>query len=674
MLTLRRLIRKALPAVAILSVLAVAGLAIAAPAAKSEGDSIARFAGPREEQWLAQAIYDELRLNAGPEKREALSKRLQDIAMAWLATGRTDNFEAGNEFVHAMRACTYLAMLESPLKAPKTISKPAKGSKSTRDSTTSKSSKPSYESKASNPPLAQWLLDHAEVRRLLFRSLADVDSPETALIQFAELQAAEPQKVLEYPNLAVAFATARKLHYNRQQPKAATIVESFNYYTDPKRQFRYDLKKMPHELSRYLADTRLNIAERDWAARKYFRIADLGPAYFDVKYDTDFYMKKVPKKIDALEFTLPNLFKVGGVCIEQAYYASEIAKALGVPAAIVYGKGESGIGHAWFTYFQLNPAGTSASWAGGAGRYQSQLYFTGNVFNPATGKQILDSDLILVGAAALLPLKRREQAEAATALAKLAAEACREGDREGDVEPLKALAADYQARQDQAEDTTAPKVMLDWVKAKNKVNSAMIEGLLDLAIQRNIAYGQAWRTIVSLRKEKRLSVAKLDSFFNVLIGKTAEAYPEQSCQMILELVPTLDEPAKRETAYKKSLAVYGRRPDLKGKILLAIADEAREKGDARQAIKIYQAAAVECIAVPDIVLPAAAKAEELLVADKRKPEAMRMYQSLYAKTTKEDCALEIRKQTSNYKLGAHLADLLKETGNKEAAEKIMSSL
>jgi transglutaminase-like putative cysteine protease len=643
MLALRGLIGKLLATGAILWVFAAGGAAIAAPAAGSGGDSIARFAGPKEEQWLAQAIHDELRLNTGPEKRQALSKRLQDIASAWLATGRMDAFDTGAELVHAMRACTYLAGLEG-------------------------------KSKASNPKLAQWLVDHAEVRRLLFRSLADVDSPEKALNQFAELQAAEPEKVLEYPNLAVAFATAKSLRYNRKQPKPATMVESFNYYCDPKRQFRYDLKKMPFELSRYLADTRINIAERDWAARKYFRMADLGPAYFDVKYDTDYFMKKVPKKIDALEFTLENLFKVGGVCIEQAYYASEIAKALGVPAAIVYGKGESGIGHAWFTYFQLDPAGTSASWAGGAGRYQSQLYFTGNVYNPATGKQILDSELVLVGAAALLPLKRREQAEAATDLAKMVAEACREGDKEGDVEPLKALAGDYQARQAQAKGTTAPKAMLDWVKPKSKIDSKMIEGLLDLAIQRNIAYGQAWQAIVSLRKEKRLSVTKLDSFFNVLIGKTAEAYPEQSCQMILELVPTLEEPAKREMAYKKSLAVYGRRPDLKGKILLALGDEAREKGDTGQAIRIYQAAAMECVIVPDIVLPAAAKAEKLLEADKKKVEAMRMYQALFAKTAKEDCALEIRRETSNYKLGARLADLLKEAGNKDAAERIMSSL
>jgi len=398
MLAFRGVIRRLLPAAAILSLFAVAGVAIAAPAAGARDSGIIKLTGPKDEQWLVRAVYDELRLNTGPEKRGELAKRIESVATAWLVTGRMETFDAGNELVHAMVACKYLAELEG-------------------------------KSEAANPRLAQWLLDHQEVRRTLFRALADVDSPQKAIEQFAELQAAEPEKVLEYPNLAAAFATAKTLRHYKRQPAAAGMVESFNYYTNPKRRFRYDLKKMPYELSRYLADTRLNIAERNWAAKKYFRMADLGPAYFDVKYDYDYYLKKMPKKIAALDYTLPNLFKVGGVCIEQAYYASQVAKALGVPAAIVYGKGESGIGHAWFTYFQLNPAGTSASWSGGAGRYQSQLYFTGDVYNPATGKRIMDNELVLVGAAALLPQKRREQAESAAALAKLVSEACRKATR-----------------------------------------------------------------------------------------------------------------------------------------------------------------------------------------------------------------------------------------------------
>ncbi len=643
MLAFRGLIRRALPAVTILSAFAVAGVAVAAPAAGSRDGGIVKFTGPREEQWLVRAVYDELRLNTGPEKRGELVKRIESVATAWLATGRMEAFDAGNELVHAMLACKYLAELEG-------------------------------KSKAANPQLAQWLLGHEEVRRTLFRGLEDVDSPEKALEQFAELQAAEPEKVLEYPNLAVAFATAKTLRHYKKQPSPASMVESFNYYTDSKRRFRYDLKKMPYELSRYLADTRLNIAERDWAAKKYFRMVDLGPAYFHVKYDDDYYMKKVPKKIEALDYTLPNLLKVGGVCIEQAYYASQIAKSLGVPAAIVYGKGESGIGHAWFTYFQLNPAGTSASWSGGAGRYQNQLYFTGNVYNPATGEKIMDTELVLVGAAALLPQKRREQAESAAALAKLVSEACREGDKEGDVEPLKALAADYQARVDKAGDSAAPKVALEWVKPKKKLDSDMMVGLLHLAIQRNIAYGQTWRMVVSLRKENRLSTKSLDRFFSLLISRTAAAYPEQSCQMILDLVPTLEEPGKREMAYKKSLAVYGRRPDLKGKILLALGDDVRERGQTARAIRIYQTAAMECVIVPDVVLPAASKAEELLVANNKKAEAMRMYQALFAKTTRSDAAAEIRRETSNYKLGARLAELLKQAGNTAAAQQIESSL
>ena len=643
MLAFHGLIGRFMVVVAILSVLALTGGAIAAPAAGTKNDGVVKFTGPKDEQWLVRAIHEELRLNTGPKKRQDLARRIESVATAWLATGRMENFDTGNALVHAMVACKYLAELEG-------------------------------QSDAANPQLAQWLLDHQEVRLPLFRALADVDSPEEALNQFAELQATEPEKVLEYPNLAVAFATAGTLRYYKKQPNAASMVESFKYYTDSKRRFRYDLKKMPYELSRYLADTRLSIAERDWATKKYFRMTDLGPVYFHVKYDDDHYLKKMPKKIEALDFTLPNLLKVGGVCIEQAYYASEVAKALGVPAAIVYGKGESGIGHAWFTYFQLNPASTSASWSGGAGRYQSQLYFTGDVYNPATGKRILDTELVLVGAAALLPQKRREQAESATALAKLVSDACREGDKDGDIQPLKALAADYQARTDKADDSAMPKVAMEWVTPKKKLDSEMMEKLLHLAVRKNIAYGQTWRMVVSLRKEERLSTKSLDSFFNLLISKTATAYPEQSCQMILDLLPTITESSKRDMAYKKSLAVYGRRPDLKGKILLAMGDDVRERGQVTRAIKVYQTAAMQCVIVPDVVLPAASKAEELLVANNRKSEAMRMYQALFAKTSRSDAASEIRRETSNYKLGAHLAKLLRQAGNTAGAERIMSSL
>lgn len=627
---------------------AVAGLSArplwSAPRAspKAATGAEAKWAAAKEERWLAYILDDELRRGSGLEQREELSGRLTKVALAWAGCGRLEQFDTPVNLVHAMRACKYLAVLEAAGDEP-------------------------------SEKLAKWLMEHREVRRVLFRAMDDVPSPKEALTAFRELQANEPDKVLEYPDLAAAFATARGMRFYKSPPEPATTLESFLYYADPKKKFRYNLKKMPYELSRYLADTRISIAERTWAAKRYARTRNLGTAYFHVKYDWPYFKENKPKKISELPYTLQNLAKVGGVCIEQAYYACQVCKSLGVPSAIVSGRGTSGVGHAWFTYFQMDASGTSASWHGGAGRYASQLYFTGSVTDPATGKGILDSELVLVGSAALLPLHRREEAEAAATVAKLVADACVDGNMPADPAPLRQLALDYEKRL--AKQPGAPKLDSTWIGAKRKIDRPLVEDLIDVAIKRNLAYTPAWQLIIDLRKADRLPVESLDPFFNVLISKTATAFPELSCHMVLQLVPTLTDETKREKAYRRALAVYGRRPDLKGKILLAMGDESRTLGENKKAVKIYQAAAVQCIQVPDIAFPAAARAEEILVAENQRSAALRMYAMLFGKTPKEtDAAAEIRKSTPHYRFGTRLAELLRQAGKAAAADRIISDL
>jgi hypothetical protein len=201
-----------------------------------------------------------------------------------------------------------------------------------------------------------------------------------------------------------------------------------------------------------------------------------------------------------------------------------------------------------------------------------------------------------------------------------------------------------------------------------------VEALLSLAIKRNLAYSPAWRLVVDLRKNDRLSVESLDQFLTVLITKTAKDFPDQSCQMVLELAPTLPDADRREKAYKKSLAVYGQRPDLKGRILLALGDDARQQGQKAKALAAYLAAANDCIQVPEVALRAASACEELLTTENKAAAALRLYQTLFAKTRKEDCAEEFRKQTSNYKLGTRLAELLRDAGQAGAADKITAGL
>ena len=629
--------------VAVCVLLAGPGRADAQPAAPKPAASSAgqrKWTGPADEQWLARAVEDELRRVSGRKQRDQLLGRLGKIALARIVCGRLKPFSGPTELVHAMQACKYLALLEK-----------------TKD----------------GRELAEWLLGQGEIRRLLFRALGDVRSPEEALKVFRELQADDEQAVLGWPDLAVAFATAQVVRSPKKQPMPATVLESFGYYTDAERKFRYDIRKMPYELSRYLANTRLSLKERQWAYKKYFGMADPGAAYHHVPYDWDHYLENKPKLICEVEYSLENLDVIGGVCVDQAYYASEVSKAIGIPAVIVHGRGRSGIGHAWFTYFRMNTAGRRASWTGGAGRYVSQAYFTGDVHEAATNRRIMDSELSLVGSAALLPLWRREEAEAAVVLAKLAAGAL-EADPEAadDVAPLKQLAATYRDRF--AADPAAPRLETKWIEVKRRLDMSLVEDLIDLAIDRNLAYTPAWVLIARLRGADRLPAERLDRFFDVLIKKTARAWPEHSCSMVLRIVPTLPDAGKREKVYKRCLTVYGRRPDLKGRILIALGDESRDAGQKKQAVRIYRAAAVQSIQVPGVVTDAAARAEKILLADNDRAAAIRLYQMLFTRTRKERAAEEIRRQTPRYKLGTRLAELLEAEGKGAAAKKLLSTL
>ena len=145
--------------------------------------------------------------------------------------------------------------------------------------------------------LASWLLDHREVSRRLLRALGDVRSAKASLGRLKELVDADEKSVLAYPELAVAFATAEPLKHYRDQPEPASLVDCFRYYTKARVRFRYDLRKMPYELSRHLANSRLNLKEREWAVSRYAKERNLGRAYFHLRYDYDHFRKGVPKKI-----------------------------------------------------------------------------------------------------------------------------------------------------------------------------------------------------------------------------------------------------------------------------------------------------------------------------------------------------------------------------------------
>ncbi len=596
--------------------------------------------GPHEavefnDGWLAELLLDELPRAADEGKLKELNRTIQTAMFARLCCGHVGQLAALNDMMYALKACVYLPQAEE-----------ATGKKD----------------------LSKWLLAHRPVARRMFRALSDVPSAGDAFKALDELVAAEEVAVLEYPELAVAFATTEALKHYRDQPSATSLLAGFRWYTQPRVRFRYDLKKLPYELARFLADTRLSPAERQWAARRYSRAPDPSRAYSEVKLDRNLFRKGGRKRIETLPYTLPNILQVGGDPMEQAYFSAEVCKALGVPAAIIVSKAGRGGGWMWLACLKTDRTGR-AYWDCRTGHDRDRRTYAPFVRNPATGGAQQLAELMLLGEAAQLPLWRREEADTGVLLAHLTDQV---RDKTAQVDPamLRGLAKLYDQRL--AGKSERPQAETTWVKPSRGLDVSLVEDLIEAAIARNLAHRHAWELLLRLRKANRLPAEHLGRFFDVLVTRTAKAYPDYSCEMVLRVVPTIADAAQRETVYRRALKVYGPRLDLAGRILIALGDDYRKQRKAAAAVQAYQQAAFGCGGAADIVMAASVQAEDLLVAGGRRDQAIQMYSKLLGRAKK--IRTHLKELTLHYQLGQRLARLLRQAGQVKAAERVERSL
>jgi len=636
--------------IAVSAVLLCLGIWVAIP-----GASTARA----NDTWLAKIALSELERSVENGEFDALSARVKGAILGRLSTGKVQDFAAMTDLIYVLRACDYgkvaMALKFEPTGAKAKAKAKAKTKTKTKVAARAGAFKDGKE-------LFKWLVANRGLSRVLFRGMQDVSEPADALKVVAQLKRVGNKKLLAFGELVTAFATSRAARCYHEQPNPASLIESFKYYTT--RKMRYDLKTMPYELSRYLVDTQLSIKERLWAYGRYNRSSNPARAYFDLKYDMAHFKKGDPKKISKLAFTLPNLRKVGGVCIEQAYYSSEICKALGIPAKIVSGRGGGGVHHAWMMCFVRQRRGRAVGWDSTTGRYASQKYFVGNVQNPANGRKILDCELMLEGAAALLPLARREDADTATALAVLAADVANAGEL-ADLKDLQALAALHKKRFG-----TAP--LPPSTEATIKIDMSIVEGFLTTALNYNLAHRRAWEFIIELRQSRDLlEVSHLGQFFDVLTSKTAKVYPDYSCEMVMRIVPSIPDPKGRMRVYQKAMGVYASRRDLQGRIMIACGDDYARQSKTANALKFYETAATRNVDLANIVTKASGKAEKLLVDAGHTKLAILMYAKLFKAAKRPGKSSNaFAAQTSYYILGDRLAGLMETAGLTKDARKI----
>jgi len=232
------------------------------------------------------------------------------------------------------------------------------------------------------------------------RALTPYDKPYPSLAILLALHLANPADLEEFPTLGVAYAVVFDQPFPKRWPHPqvdpddipkdkSNFVERFSDLVRAERNGDLDLD--PRKLSvnelRFVVDTEVSLDELAWA-RKHVRLSrsKFDEAFSSIRYTTprllsgEFTWQLGPYTLEAIQ-------KNGGICVDQAYFASTAGKAHGLPTLFFHGQGQGG-GHAWFGYMER-----PGKWNTDCGRYASQNYPVGQAVNPQTWQPINDSEL-----------------------------------------------------------------------------------------------------------------------------------------------------------------------------------------------------------------------------------------------------------------------------------------
>lgn len=251
--------------------------------------------------------------------------------------------------------------------------------------------------------LRRALLADGEFSAAYFRLERDEDYRPAVLAILDRLRSAGPAAFDEYAALALALAVVYDVPppswWPHGQVSEAVLPRklpapeeawAFLVGTDRAGKSLHRLRGLDPEELRFVADLAAPLDELRWAqANVKTPLARLAETYSSISY-------KTARVVDGLydwpgaDYALATIRKEGGICVDQAYYATQAGKARGVPTLLFCGAGQDGR-HAWFGFLDAG-----RRWQLDAGRYEEQKYVTGVAIDPQTWGEISDHELVFL--------------------------------------------------------------------------------------------------------------------------------------------------------------------------------------------------------------------------------------------------------------------------------------
>ena len=264
------------------------------------------------------------------------------------------------------------------------------------------------------PAFQTWISKHhSEKKQELFTSLnPKLDKVENALRVVNRLIKTHPKKSMSFWNMVIALAVTwdepRNVYYFKAHaersggivPKElANCSDNFTYFINNEKALGTNWKLLPWEFLIFSVDHQTPVGEREWALEHFVNKRErIGECYSEVPYDFKMLeTKRRRTKLMGQQYTLPNLLNLGGVCAQQADFASRVGKSVGVPSAFVWGESVYGEMHSWVMWIQLKrvTANQISFSLESHGRAKGDKYYVGILKEPRFGKRISDRHLEL---------------------------------------------------------------------------------------------------------------------------------------------------------------------------------------------------------------------------------------------------------------------------------------
>ncbi len=253
---------------------------------------------------------------------------------------------------------------------------------------------------ALSPELQDWLVTTPAFSEEFFAVFSPVDYLPNVFGILDTLYRADPAQFKAFSNLALAIAIVYDVppppDWPHGQVSATTLArrlpapeEAFRWWVRQDRTGRtfQPLRRLGADELKFVVDSAAPLSELEWSQQTVtVSLANLPEAYRMIRYRTERITQNQhvwPGK----SYRLADIFTSGGICADQAYFATEVGKARGVPTLLFVGAGND-VRHAWFGY--LDGAG---QWQLDAARYAEEQFVTGVAIDPQTWGPISDHDL-----------------------------------------------------------------------------------------------------------------------------------------------------------------------------------------------------------------------------------------------------------------------------------------